>query len=78
MISGRSSVKIVKCRSHQPEVFFVKGVKKEPLEVFYKKPCSWKFRKIHRKTLVPVSFNRVARLRPTNVLKRDSGTGFFL
>ena len=28
---------------------------KQPLEVFCKKRCSWKFRKIHRKTTVPES-----------------------
>ena len=29
--------------------------KKEPLELFYKKRCSQKFHKIHRKTPVPES-----------------------
>ena len=28
---------------------------KQPPEVFYEKRCSWKFRKIHRKTPVPES-----------------------
>ena len=33
-----------------------KGVtQKQPLEVLYQKMCSWKFRKIHRKTPVPES-----------------------
>ena len=36
-------------------------VQKQPTEVFCKKRCSKKFRKIHRKTPVPVSFfNKVA------------------
>ena len=30
-------------------------IQKLPLEVFYKKRCCWKFRKIHTKTPVPVS-----------------------
>ena len=40
-------------------------------EVFYKKRCSYKFRKIHRKTPVPESlFNKVAALRPATLLKK--------
>ena len=31
-----------------------KSIQKQPLEEFCKKICSWKFRKIHRKTPVPV------------------------
>ena len=30
-------------------------IQKHLLEVFYEKRCSWKFRKIHRKTPVPES-----------------------
>ena len=44
---------------------------KQPPEVFYKKRCSYKFRKIHRKTPVPESlFNKVAALRPATLLKK--------
>ena len=44
---------------------------KQPPEVFCKKRCSWKFRKIHRKTPVPESlFNKVAGLRPATLLKK--------
>ena len=44
---------------------------KEPPDVFYKKSCSRKFRKVHRKTPVP-------NIRPVTLLKRDSGTNVFL
>ena len=47
------------------------NIQKQPPEVFYKKRCSDKFHKIHRKTPVSESFfNKVAGLRP--------GTGVFL
>ena len=36
-------------------IFFRTVVQKQPPEVFYEKRCSEKFRKIHRKTLVPES-----------------------
>ena len=36
---------------------------KQPPEVFYKKRCSYKFRKIHNKLHAPF-FNKVAGLRP--------------
>ena len=43
------------------------------------KRCSWKFRKIHRKTPVSESlFNKVAGLRPATLLKKVSGTVAFL
>ena len=46
------------------------NVQKHPPEVFCKKICSWKFRKIHRKTPVPEAFfNKVAGLRPATLLK---------
>ena len=32
------------------------NVEKQPLEVFCKKMCFWKFHKIHRKTPVPEAF----------------------
>ena len=48
-------------------------------EVLCKKNCSFKFRKIHRKTHVSESlFNKFADLRPATLLKKDSGTGVFL
>ena len=44
---------------------------KQPPEVFYKKRCSLKFRKIHRKTPVPESlFNKVAGPIPATLLKK--------
>ena len=55
---------------------------KQPLEVFCKKWCSYKFCKIHRKTPVPESiFNKFAGLTAFGLqlyLKRDSSTDFFL
>ena len=49
---------------------------KQPPELFCKKRCSQKCRKIHRKTPLPESlFNKVGGLRPATLLKRDSGTG---
>ena len=45
----------------------------------YKKRCSKKLRKFHRKATVLESlFNKVAGLRPATLLKRDSNTGAFL
>ena len=49
-------------------------VQKQPLKVLFKKKCSYKCRKIHRKTPVPESPG----LRPATLLKIDSGTGVFL
>ena len=47
------------------------NVQKEPAEALCKKMCSWKFHKIHRKTLVPENFfNKVAGLRPAILLKK--------
>ena len=44
---------------------------KQPQEVFYKKRCSQKFRKIHWKRPVPESlFNKVAGVRPATLLKK--------
>ena len=44
---------------------------KQPPEVFCKKRCSKKFRKIHRKTPVSGSlFNKVEGLRPATLLKK--------
>ena len=44
---------------------------KQPSEVFYKERCSYKFRKIQRKTPVPrLFFNKVAGLRPVTLLKK--------
>ena len=41
--------------------------------------CSYKFRKIHRKTPVPESpFLIKLQVRPTTLLKKDTGTGVFL
>ena len=52
---------------------------KQPPEVFYKKRCSYKFCKIHRKTPSPESFfYKAAGLRRATLLKRSSGTGVFL
>ena len=46
-------------------------VEKQPPEAFCKKMCSWKFRKIHRKTPVPEAFfNKVAGLRSATLLKK--------
>ena len=50
------------------------NVQKQPSEAFYKKMCSWKFHKIHRKTPVPEAFfNKVAGLRPATLLKKRFG-----
>ena len=39
--------------SEDPNMFTFCVIEKQPPEVFYKKRCSYKFRKIHRKTPVP-------------------------
>ena len=45
---------------------------KQPPEVFYKKRCSWAFRKIHRKTPVPGTlFKQSWRPRPAILLKKS-------
>ena len=49
------------------------SVQKQPPEEFFKKRCSYKFRKIHKKTLVPESG-----LSLQLYLKKDSGTDVFL
>ena len=47
------------------------NVQKQPPEAFCKKMCSWKFRKINRKTPVPEAFfNKAAGLRPVTLLKK--------
>ena len=52
---------------------------KQPSEVFYKKWCSSKFRKCHRKTPVLESFlMKFQAWRSTTLLKRDSNTVIFL
>ena len=52
---------------------------KQPWEVSYKKRCSQKFRKIHRKTPVPETlFHKVAGDTPATLLKRVPDTGVFL
>ena len=52
---------------------------KQPLEVFYKKSCSNRFLKIHRKTPVPQPlFNSIAGLRPGTLLKKDFDLSVFL
>ena len=43
---------------------------KQPLEVFYGKKYSWKFRKFHKKTLVPVSF--LIKLQVCNFIKKET------
>ena len=49
------------------------STQKQPPEVFYKKRCSSKFRRIHRKTPVPENFfNKVAGLRLCNFTKKES------
>ena len=46
--------------------------------MFYKKSCSWKFRKIYRKTPVPESlFNTFVGLRRATLLK-ETGTSVSL
>ena len=50
---------------------YAMNVQKQPPEVFCKKMCSWKFRRIHRQTPVPEVFlNKVAGLRPATLLKK--------
>ena len=41
----------MKLRKHRK----LRSLQKQPSEVFYEESCSWKFRKIHRKTPVPES-----------------------
>ena len=46
-------------------------VQKQPPEMFYKKRCSEKYHKIHRKAPVPESlFNKIAGLRTATALKK--------
>ena len=50
---------------------FLLKMQKPPSEVFYKKACSLKYRKIHSKTPLPESlFNKAAGLRPSTILKK--------
>ena len=50
---------------------YAMNVQKQPPEVFCKKMCSWKFHKIHWKTLVPEAFlNKVAGPRLATLLKK--------
>ena len=51
-------------------------LKKQPPEVFCKKRCYWKLRKIHRET--PGPEYKVAFLSLELYKKRDDGTGVFL
>ena len=45
--------------------------KKQPLKMFYKRRCSLRFHKVHRKTPVPDSlFNKVEGPRPATLLKK--------
>ena len=54
------------------------GCMKQPAEVFCKKRCSQKFRKIHSKTPVPESlFDKVTGLRPATLFKKKSLTQIF-
>ena len=46
-------------------------MQKQPLEVFYKKRCSRKFRKIHRKKPVPESVFWLKLQRPATLLKKS-------
>ena len=47
---------------------------KQPLEVFCKKRCSWKFRRIYKKTPALESlFNKIEGLRPVTSLKKRFG-----
>ena len=58
-------------------IFF--ETKEQPLEVFYKRSCSQKFRNIHRKTPVLESlFNNAGARQTCNILKKDSNTSVFL
>ena len=51
--------------------FCERDVQTEPPEVFFKKRCSQKFRKIHWKTLVPESlFLKSCRTQPATLLKK--------
>ena len=50
---------------------FLEILQKQPLGVFCKIKCSWKFRKIHRKHLCQsLFFNEVAGLRPATLLRK--------
>ena len=49
---------------------------KQPPEILYKKGCSEKFRKFHKKKYVWKSLIKV--LKASNFIKRDSNTGDFL
>ena len=54
-------------------------VQRQSPEVFSKKRVSYKLCKFHRKITVSESvFNKVARLKPATLLKRDSNAGAFL
>ena len=47
--------KSLTCYSYNPNRINVSTQQKQPPDVFYKNRCSWKFRKIHRKTPVKES-----------------------
>ena len=53
---------------------------KQPPELFFKKKCSQKFRKIHTKKHLcqGLFFNKVAGLRPAVLLKKTLWQGVFL
>ena len=68
-------------RTTTSEFYFINKIflcsfQKQPPEVFCKKDCSQKFRKIHRKTTVPEPL--LIGLRTATLSKRNSGTGVFL
>ena len=42
--------------SYISHLVLTNNIQNQPVELFYKKSCSWKFCKIHRKTHVPESF----------------------
>ena len=68
-LSSRDSILVktrTKSRSSHPEVFCKKGVLRNFAKFTKKHLCQSLF------------FNKVAGLRPATLLKRDSGTGFFL
>ena len=53
-------------------IVFIFKMQKQPSEVFYKKRCSQKFRKIYRKTPVSESVSE------STLFKKDCDTGVFL
>ena len=64
--SEQNAKVIVKFRSSRPEEFCKKGVLINLAKLTRKHLCQSLF------------FNKIARLRPATLLKRDSGTGVFL